>query len=120
MKYLQKTCIPHGVYVILGQVANTITFGCNIYYYMNRNHDLIIRLNRIEGQIRALRQTLENDTAHTDCIKTLSQIKAVTNALKHFGEAFSHSAIKRCFAEHVQQGSIANRVENIISSAFSM
>ncbi len=87
---------------------------------MNQTRDLIIRLNRIEGQVKALRRTLENDTAHADCVKTLSQVKAVTNALKHFGEAFSHSAVKRCFAEHVQQGRIASRVEDIINSAFSM
>ncbi len=82
--------------------------------------DLIVRLNRIEGQVQALRNALERGVTDTDCVRTLYQVKAATNALKRFGEAFTHEYAKRCLAENTGRARLAHRVDDIISSAFAL
>jgi DNA-binding FrmR family transcriptional regulator len=58
---------------------------------------LINRLNRAEGQVRALREALEHDSI-TDCKAFLSQIKAARSALKHTSEQYILAHIKQCQA----------------------
>ena len=56
---------------------------------------LVNRLNRAEGQIRALKLTLENDTA-TDCRDFIVQIKAARAALKRASEQYVLAHIHQC------------------------
>lgn len=93
---------------------------CTMEQERIQTRELVNRLSRIEGQVRALRRSVQDDMVKTDCIKTLSQVKAVTNALKHFGEAFAHASIRQCFAESMTKERLALRVEDIIRSTFSM
>lgn len=51
------------------------------------NIELIHRLNRIQGQIEAVKKSIKIDD-EKDCVKTLRLIKAANNALKKFGEAY--------------------------------
>lgn len=83
------------------------------------SHDLITRLNRIEGQISAIKRSLENGTAD-DCEKVLYQLKAATNGLKRFGEAFSHEYAKRCVDEKMGHKQFAKEIDRIISTAFTL
>lgn len=62
------------------------------------SRELVQRLNRVEGQIAALKRSLEEAQVE-DCTQTLYQLKAATNALKGFGEAFSREYAKQCVAE---------------------
>lgn len=82
-------------------------------------HDLATRLARVEGQIAALRRTLETG-ADTDCVKTLTQVKAASAGLKRFAEALSRSYAKRCVAEKKSPGAFARDLDTIISSAYSL
>lgn len=59
-------------------------------------HKLILdRLSRAEGQVRALREALEQDNVK-DCKAFISQIKAARSALKHAGEQYVLDHIKKC------------------------
>lgn len=56
---------------------------------------LINRLSRAEGQINALKRSLEEDKI-TDCKAFISQIKAARSALKHTSEQYVLQHIKKC------------------------
>lgn len=56
---------------------------------------LLDRLSRAEGQIRALRQSLENDDIE-DCKAFISQIKAARSALKRTSEQYVLTHIQIC------------------------
>ncbi len=78
--------------------------------------DVIARLSRVEGQIAALKRSLETDT-EVDCAKTLYQVKAAVNGLRSFGEAVSHEHAKDCL-EKMDKEHLANELDTIINSAF--
>ena len=56
---------------------------------------LLDRLSRAEGQIRALRTALEKDEI-TDCKAFISQIKAARTALKRTSEQYVLQHINHC------------------------
>lgn len=56
---------------------------------------LLDRLSRAEGQIRALRRTMEEGSV-TDCKAFMTQIKAARSALKRSGEQFVLDHIHHC------------------------
>ena len=63
--------------------------------------DLIHRLNRVEGQIRGLKEMLQNDAY---CIDILVQVSAATAALNSFSKELLATHIKTCVAENIRQG----------------
>lgn len=82
--------------------------------------DLITRLSRIEGQVQALKRSLARGAPEADCAQTLYQVKAATNALKRFGEAFAQDYAKQCLAKNMGRAGLAQQVDAIISSAFAL
>ncbi|MCD5382075.1 MAG: metal-sensitive transcriptional regulator [Candidatus Pacebacteria bacterium] len=60
---------------------------------------IINRLSRAEGQIRALRTILEEETV-SDCKKFVTQIRAARSALKSANEQFVLDHIKECQSLH--------------------
>ena len=62
---------------------------------------LINRLSRIEGQIRGIKNMVENDAYCTDIIM---QVSAVTAALNSFNKELLASHIKGCVAEDIKMG----------------
>lgn len=63
---------------------------------------LLNRLSRAEGQIRALRETLEHGQVK-DCKQFISQIKAARSALKGVSEQYVLQHIKKCQAMSVNK-----------------
>ena len=61
----------------------------------HKYQSLINRLNRAEGQVRALREALQEDKV-TDCKAFMIQIKAARSALKHTSEQYVLQHIKKC------------------------
>jgi DNA-binding FrmR family transcriptional regulator len=57
--------------------------------------NIINRLSRAEGQVRALREALENNGI-TDCKQFVTQIKAARSALRSANEQFVIDHIKDC------------------------
>jgi len=59
------------------------------------------RLSRIEGQIRGLKEMLQNDAYCTDM---LVQVSAATAALNSFGKELLSTHIKTCVADNIRAG----------------
>ncbi len=59
------------------------------------------RLARIEGQIRGIRNMLENDAY---CVDILTQVMAAQSALNGFNKELLSSHIKTCVADGVKNG----------------
>ena len=57
---------------------------------------IINRFRRIEGQIRGLEKMIENKAP---CLDVLTQVSAVTAAVKKAGSEVIHTYIKQCLAE---------------------
>ena len=62
---------------------------------------LINRLNRIEGQIRGIRNMVENDAY---CADVLVQASAVSAALGSFNKELLASHIRTCVADDIKNG----------------
>ena len=62
---------------------------------------LMNRLSRIEGQIRGLKEMLQNDAYCTDL---LVQVSAATAALNSFGKEVLSTHIKTCVADNIRAG----------------
>ena len=58
------------------------------------------RLNRIEGQVRGVKNMLDNDAYCTDILTQVSAIKA---ALDAFNKELLANHIKTCVAENIKQ-----------------
>jgi len=78
---------------------------------------LIHRLNRIEGQIRGIRNMVEN-SAH--CTDILTQSSAVSFAIKAFNAELLSNHLHTCVVHDIQEGKIetidelANIVQKLI------
>lgn len=62
---------------------------------LTNQKNLVDRLSRAEGQIRALRQALESDSIE-DCKAFITQVKAARSALKRTSELFVLEHIQNC------------------------
>lgn len=62
---------------------------------------LIIRLNRVEGQVRGIKGMIEKDAY---CDDILHQISAVQSAMKSIGKLVLESHMKSCLIERIQSG----------------
>lgn len=62
---------------------------------------LIVRLNKIEGQIRGIRKMVEEDRY---CIDIINQASAVNAAINSFNKELLSAHIKSCVVEDVQKG----------------
>ena len=64
-------------------------------------HDLIVRLNRIEGQIRGIKNMIQNDAY---CADVLVQSSAASAALNGFNRQIIDNHIKGCVSRDIKQG----------------
>lgn len=62
---------------------------------------LMNRLNRIEGQVRGIRNMLNEDAYCTD---VLIQVAAVNAALNSFSRTLLESHLRSCVAENIRNG----------------
>lgn len=63
--------------------------------------DLINRLNRIEGQVRGVKNMVESDAY---CTEILTQISAITAALNSFNKVLLANHIRTCVADNIREG----------------
>lgn len=81
---------------------------------------LIHRLNRIQGQIGAIKKILGTDFEQQDCVEVLRLVKAVNNATKKFGEAYVSEHLSYCIRNDVPRDQIEEGLQEVITSAFSL
>lgn len=63
--------------------------------------DLLVRLKRVEGQIRGIEKMVENDMY---CPDILVQVSAVQSALNSFNKVLLACHIKGCVADDIRDG----------------
>jgi len=63
--------------------------------------NLLVRLNRIEGQIRGIKSMIEKDTY---CDDVLNQIAAVQSALNSVSRLLLEGHMRSCVVERLQAG----------------
>ncbi len=71
------------------------------YGYYEHKDDVLSRLRRIEGQTRGLQRMVEEDQY---CIDILTQISAVSNALKKTAVALLDDHIRHCVTDSASGG----------------
>ncbi len=80
---------------------------------------LIHRLNRIQGQIEAIKRSLESEKLD-DCRKNILLLKAATNAMKKFGNAYVEAHLDQCVASKTNLKQVEKELRSIVASAFSL
>lgn len=63
--------------------------------------ELITRLNRIEGQVRGIKNMVETERY---CVEILNQVSAVQSALNSFNKKLLANHIHSCVVEDIRDG----------------
>jgi DNA-binding FrmR family transcriptional regulator len=71
--------------------------------------EVLLRLKRIEGQVRGLQRMVEGEAP---CADILTQVSAVTAAMKKTGVAIAQAYMEECFNK-TKQASTAKRTETM-------
>ncbi len=81
--------------------------------YSYSKDDVLLRLRRIEGQVRGLQRLVDEDTW---CIDVLTQISSVTKALQGVGVGLLDDHIRHCVRAAVQEGGSEgdDRIEEVV------
>lgn len=66
-------------------------------------NNLVIRLNRIEGQIRGIKGLIERDTY---CDDVITQISATQSALNSVAKILLEGHLKGCVVDRLQEGDL--------------
>jgi DNA-binding FrmR family transcriptional regulator len=69
-------------------------------YYEDKD-EVLVRLRKIEGQIRGLQKMVEGDAY---CIDILTQITAASNALKKVAVGLLDDHIRHCIKHETEEG----------------
>ncbi|MFV0363859.1 MAG: metal-sensing transcriptional repressor [Suipraeoptans sp.] len=65
--------------------------------------DLINRLNRIEGQVRGVKNMIDEDRY---CVDVLTQVSAIQAALNAFNKKLLSNHIHTCVVEDIKNGNV--------------
>lgn len=68
--------------------------------YSDTREEHLVRLRRIEGQVRGLQRMIDDDTY---CIDVLTQIASVTKALQKVGLGMLDEHVRHCVLEAAAQ-----------------
>lgn len=101
LKSISFDIYPLGVYTI-AEVKKMEEHNCKIKHRDDEEKKLLInRINRIEGQIKGIKQMIENDVY---CDDILIQISAVTNSTKSLGRLILNNHMKTCVKRELLLG----------------
>jgi DNA-binding FrmR family transcriptional regulator len=81
--------------------------------YATTKEDLVVRLRRIEGQVRGLQRMVEEDKY---CIDVLTQVSSVTSALKAVGVGLLDGHVRHCVTESIERGDGDEKVEELMAA----
>lgn len=84
---------------------------------LTEQKDLMIRLNRIEGQVRGLKAMLEDERY---CVDILTQVSAVQAALNGFSRVLLSNHIKTCVVDQIEAGNAEETVEELCKTIQKM
>jgi DNA-binding FrmR family transcriptional regulator len=72
-----------------------------VYGYGESKDDYLMRLRRIEGQVRGLQRMIEEDTY---CIDILTQVSAATRALQSVALGLLDQHLSHCVTAAIEEG----------------
>jgi DNA-binding FrmR family transcriptional regulator len=81
--------------------------------YATTKEDLVLRLRRIEGQVRGLQRMVEEDKY---CIDVLTQVSSVTSALKAVGVGLLDGHVRHCVTESIERGDGDEKIEELMAA----
>lgn len=73
--------------------------------------EIIVRLSRLEGQVRGVKQMIENDR---ECDDILIQISAIINSLKSLGNNILKDHIATKVADNLKNGNL-DSIDEVIT-----
>lgn len=82
------------------------------------NLALVHRLNRVIGQIEAIKKELQLDQ-EKDCVKIMRLVKASNNAMKKFGEAYITEHMEDCLRDGNSGDSMEKEMKDVINTVFN-
>jgi DNA-binding FrmR family transcriptional regulator len=74
---------------------------------------LLLRLRRIEGQVRGLQRMVEDDKY---CIDILTQVNSATAALRAVGLGLLDEHVRHCVKESIERGAGDQKVEELLAA----
>ena len=81
--------------------------------YATSKEDLVLRLRKIEGQVRGLQRMVEEDKY---CIDVLTQVSSVTSALKSVGVGLLDGHVRHCVTESIERGDGDEKVGELMAA----
>lgn len=82
---------------------------------------LIHRLSRVQGQIEALKLSLEEGSfSEEKCLANLQLLKASINGLKKFGAAYMASNVHNCLQKNMPQEELEAVMQLAIETGFDL
>jgi DNA-binding FrmR family transcriptional regulator len=82
---------------------------------------LIHRLSRIQGQIEALKKTLQAGAYEQEaCLNNLRLLKASINGLKKFGALYVEENIQKCLAANKNPQDLQPLISSAINASFDL
>ena len=76
-----------------------------------RNKDVLVRLSRIEGQVRGITRMVEEGEY---CVDILNQISAVRSALASVGQILLEGHIRGCVADAIKDDGGEESIEELL------
>lgn len=80
-------------------------------HHLKNKGKLIARLNRIEGQVRAVGRMIEEDKSHMDILNLIAAARA---ALGKVGTIALHEHLEGCLVEAIQEGKGIQAIDEVI------
>lgn len=77
---------------------------------LTEQKDLLMRLNRAEGQIRGIKAMVEEERY---CVDILTQVSAAQAALNAFSKVLLENHIKTCVVDHIEDGQGEEVIEEL-------
>jgi DNA-binding FrmR family transcriptional regulator len=84
-----------------------------MYGYAMNKDDLLVRLRRIEGQVRGLQRMIEQDKY---CIDILTQLNSVQAALKGVGLGLLDDHVRHCVRESLPTAEGDAKVAELVAA----
>jgi DNA-binding FrmR family transcriptional regulator len=84
-----------------------------LYGYALNKDDLEARLTKIEGQVRGLRRMVDEDKY---CIDILTQLNAVSAALKAVGIGLLDDHVRHCVRDSIKRGEGDAKIEELVAT----
>lgn len=79
---------------------------------------LVHRINRIQGQLEALKRMVTSGEA--DCVKTIELTKAASNAMKKFAQAYVETHLDQCVEQKMAVKDVHTEMRKVVHSSFSL